>query len=231
MRRLRGRGMLPVIFMLIMVSGCSDFRIQLSQPTPDIEKTVYWMIDESEMRLSTRIMGEVELKFSALQPAPTIPEKTADATNAVTRTAALIVTTIPDALKDKGSKPTAATPVICVNGLEFVEDITIKDKTVVVPGKPFTKTWKVKNTGTCEWNDTYKIVFSHGDQMDALSEISFPKSVLVEPNDTIELSVYMTAPSSPGSYAGYWLLQSGSGQKFGAGQNRDKAIWVKVEVR
>lgn len=227
---LRSRQML-LFLVLTAITGCSDFRIQLSQSTPDIEKTVYWMIDESEMRLSTQIMREVELKLSALQPTPTEPKMAAETTNAVTRTATMIVTSIPDALKDKGSKPTAATPVICVNWLEFVEDITIKDKTVVVPGKPFTKTWKVKNAGTCEWNDTYKIVFSHGDQMDALSEISFPKSVLVKPNDTIELSVYMTAPSSPGSYAGYWLLQSGSGQKFGDGQNRDKAIWVKVEVR
>lgn len=231
MHWLRGRQMLLVL-VLTVVTGCSSFSIQLSQSTPDIEKTVFWMIDESEMRLSTQIMSEVELKLSALQPTLTVTESAAETTRiAATRTATVIVTTIPDALKDKGSKPTAATPVTCVNWLEFVEDITIKDKTIVVPGKPFTKTWKVKNAGTCEWNDTYKIVFSHGDQMDALSEISFPKNVLVGPNDTIELSVYMTAPSSPGSYAGYWLLQSGSGQKFGDGQNRDKAIWVKVEVR
>lgn len=222
--------LLFIIFTL-MISGCSGLHIQVSQPTPDLEKTVYWMIDESEMRLSTQILREVETRIAQQRDEPLAIQSPVNTQENATRTPTLDITTIPDALKDKGSLPTAATPVVCVNSLEFVEDITITDKTVVVPGKPFTKTWKVKNTGSCEWDDRYKIVFSHGDQMDALSEIAFPKNMRVKPDDTIDLSVYMTAPSNPGSYAGYWLLQSGSGQKFGAGQNRDKAIWVKVEVR
>lgn len=217
------------LFGAFIFSGCTKLQLKPAQSTPDIEKTVYWMVDDASMRLATQILREVEEKFEALRQNSAA---TAERPSAIPFPSATPdVTTIPDSLRNKSNVPTAETPIVCINELKFIEDITIKDKTVVTAGKPFTKTWKIQNSGSCEWNDKYQIVFSDGDQMDAMSVIPFPKEQTVKPDDTIEISVYMTAPEKAGAYAGYWMLESASGQRFGAGKNRDKPIWVKVEVR
>jgi len=39
----------------------------------------------------------------------------------------------------------------------FVADITIPDGTEMAPGSVFTKTWSLKNDGTCTWNSDYRI--------------------------------------------------------------------------
>ena len=48
----------------------------------------------------------------------------------------------------------------CVNGAEFIEDVTVPDGTVLSPGEHFRKVWRLRNTGTCTWNRSYKVVSS-----------------------------------------------------------------------
>src|SRR6266498_580674 len=50
-------------------------------------------------------------------------------------------------------------------GLTFVSDVSIPDNTPVTPGQTFTKTWKVKNSGTCAWDAGFKFAFVSGDAM------------------------------------------------------------------
>jgi len=45
-------------------------------------------------------------------------------------------------------------------------DITIPDGTVLRPGQPFTKIWRVRNSGTDAWPDDTVMVFVGGDKMD-----------------------------------------------------------------
>jgi photosystem II stability/assembly factor-like uncharacterized protein len=40
----------------------------------------------------------------------------------------------------------------------------------------------------------------------------------------------MVAPSTPGSYRGYWILTNASGQLFGIGQSASNPIWVDIRV-
>jgi hypothetical protein len=37
------------------------------------------------------------------------------------------------------------------NNLYFIRDVTLPAGTVLQKKQPFTKTWKVQNTGTCDW--------------------------------------------------------------------------------
>ena len=48
----------------------------------------------------------------------------------------------------------------CVNSAEFIEDITVPDGTVMSPGEHFRKVWRLRNTGPCGWDRSYRVVSS-----------------------------------------------------------------------
>ena len=112
--------------------------------------------------------------------------------------------------------------------LSFVADVTIPDGVPVNPGFVFKKTWRLKNIGTCTWTPSYKLVFVSGEQMGGVSGMNLPKEL--DPGQTIDLSINLTAPLTPGNYRGYWMLQNPSGGVFGFGPNANKAFWVDINV-
>jgi Ig-like domain-containing protein len=126
--------------------------------------------------------------------------------------------------------PTVSTvpPTTGCDRAHFVSDVTVPDGTVFAPGQTFTKTWKLKNTGRCTWTTDYSLVFSTGDQMGGPSSISLPS--VVAPNQTIDLSVNLTAPTSSGNYRGYWLLKNPSGGVFGIGVLGNRPFWLAINV-
>jgi len=222
------------ILFTFLICGCDSIVLSTPSATPDFEKTVYWLVDEAVSKASTQIMFDVDQKLATMEAKQ--PSLIENITETPTPTASVVAapfrgTSVPEALRKKENSVVENTPASCIDSLKFVEDITIPDKTVVKAGKPFTKTWKIQNTGTCTWTEAYSVVFSDGDKMSALDRTGLPVGTSVKPNDTIEVSVYMIAPEQSGSYAGYWLFESPSGIRFGAGSNRDKPIWVKVEVK
>ena len=64
--------------------------------------------------------------------------------------------------------------------------------------------------------------------MGAAQEIALPSEVL--PGYVVDISVDFIAPSEPGTYEAFWMLQTPEGKKFGVGSAADKAIWTKVKV-
>src|SRR5215216_3343953 len=59
----------------------------------------------------------------------------------------------------------------------FIADITVPDGTVFAPGATFTKTWRLKNSGSCVWTPSYKMLFYSGEQMGAPTTVNFPWGV------------------------------------------------------
>lgn len=95
----------------------------------------------------------------------------------------------------------------------YVSDVTFPDNTLVLPGQTMVKTWKVQNAGSCAWNTSYSLVFVSGTQMGGVTtNISAP----VNPGYQINVSVTLTAPTTTGTYTGYWILSNAGGTKFGA---------------
>ena len=47
----------------------------------------------------------------------------------------------------------------------FVSDLTAPDGSAFAPDTVFTKTWRLKNVGTCTWNTSYKVLWVGGDQI------------------------------------------------------------------
>ena len=111
----------------------------------------------------------------------------------------------------------------------FVKDVTIPDGTNFDPGDDFTKTWRLKNTGSCTWTSGYSLIFDHGDSMDGPASKQLTSGT-VAPGQTIDVSVDLTAPNTPGDYKGYWKLRNSSGVVFGVGSAGDVAFWVEIDV-
>ena len=111
---------------------------------------------------------------------------------------------------------------------QFVADVTVPDGTSFAANAPFTKTWRLKNIGFCTWTTSYALVFDSGNNMGGPASVNLPTSVA--PGQTVDVSVNLTAPSSPGHYIGYWKFMNASGSRFGIGSTMNKAWWVEINV-
>jgi len=126
------------------------------------------------------------------------------------------------------STPPAPTTVTRCDWVSFVSDVSVPDGTKYSPGTTFVKTWRLKNIGTCTWTSSYSLIFVNGDQMGGAAAISLPGNVA--PNQTVDVSVTLTAPSTEKAYSGNWMLRNASGVAFGFGATANSAFWVKITV-
>lgn len=127
-----------------------------------------------------------------------------------------------------GATPTPTIPPTPCDKAEFVADISVPPGTVMFPGTQFTKTWRLKNVGTCAWTTSYRTAFFSGEQMGALSSIQLPGNVA--PGATVDISLNMTAPSMTGAYRGYWIFQNATGASFGIGSLGNESWFVDIVV-
>jgi hypothetical protein len=116
----------------------------------------------------------------------------------------------------------------CTDKATFVTDVTIPDNTNMDPGESFTKTWRLKNVGTCTWTADYDLVFDSGNAMGGSASVGLGTSV--PPNGTVDVSIGLTAPSSNGTFRGNFKLRNEKGIVFGIGTNADVAFWVQIVV-
>lgn len=123
--------------------------------------------------------------------------------------------------------PTATAASYC-DWITFVKDVSIPDGTKFYFSDTFTKTWRLKNRGTCTWTSDYMLVFVNGDQMGGTTAVRLPGNVA--PGQSVDVSVTLTAPSKRGHYVGYWMLRSPAGVLFGFGENANKAFFVDINV-
>ncbi len=104
---------------------------------------------------------------------------------------------------------------VCDNAV-FITDVTFPDFAEVVGGAPFTKTWRVKNTGPCTWDPNYRLVFGWGGVgTDWNTTPTSYFTVTVLPSETLEISVTLTAPTTAGNYGAFFRLQNAKGFNFG----------------
>ena len=104
---------------------------------------------------------------------------------------------------------------------------TIPDGTIFKPGAQFTKTWEIKNTSTCSWNTTYKIVFWDGDVLGGAYYYNLPQAV--DPGRTLPISLVLTAPKDAGTYTSKWMLETPDNIKFGVG-DYNASFYTEIAV-
>ena len=142
-----------------------------------------------------------------------IPAPTDEPTAAATLEAAATGTSsgTPDISLATGT-PSITPAGPCTNNAHFIADVTVPDGAEFLPGQPIDKQWRVRNTGTCDWNADYRLVLVSGNALGAPSEVAlYPAK---GGNEAI-LELNMTAPPDPGSYTGRWQARDPAGNVFG----------------
>ena len=94
----------------------------------------------------------------------------------------------------------------------YISDVTIDDYEEIYPGEVFYKTWKIYNSGYCDWNEDYEFVFVDGKRMKG-EDIYLSKDV--DSGDYVKITIKMKAPSDEGIYKGYWRFVNDDGDEFG----------------
>jgi hypothetical protein len=118
----------------------------------------------------------------------------------------------------------AREPIVQPGGIsngKFLADITIPDDTEIQPGKKYTKTWRLKNSGTRAWGSGYTMKFAGGVLMSEKETYSLPT---VQPGESVEISIDMVAPTNPGTHYADWRLHDDKGEVFG------EIIYVRIVV-
>jgi hypothetical protein len=180
---------------------------------------------------------------TATGPAPeAVRTAAAQTANARMTEIAAVTPTAPPSMPTATSRPTVTqsspvtptltiTPTLEISGedkLEFVADVTVPDGTIFEPGETFVKTWKLRNAGTSTWSSGHSLVFISGEQMGAPASV--PLSITVPPGEDGDVSVSLTAPSSSGSYFGFWMLRGPAGNNFGLPPAGDQPFYVQINV-
>nr|MCU0510740.1 transporter substrate-binding domain-containing protein [Anaerolineae bacterium] len=129
--------------------------------------------------------------------------------------------------------PTAAvtpTPPPCVDGMAYVADLNYDDKNmkappVMQPGQKFSKAWRIRNSGNCNWGADFALTYVRGNTAAArMGGQDTPVGRVVAPGQTIDISVPLVAPQAPGVYQGFWQMENPRGTRFG------ETIWVGIQV-
>ena len=100
----------------------------------------------------------------------------------------------------------------CTLDSQYVADVTIPDGTIMSPGAEFVKTWRIRNSGTCDWETGYELVYVSGEHMGGPASVSLPA---VPAGGQTDISVNLEAPSSYGTHKGTWRIRSDEGIVFG----------------
>lgn len=117
--------------------------------------------------------------------------------------------------------PVTATPT-CTDNLTYMEDITIPDGTIVEPGAVLDKRWQVSNSGTCNWNSSYKLVLISGPDLGAGTELAlFPARIGTE----TEIQLHLIAPQESGPIRSAWQAENPEGELFG------DAVFIDIVVQ
>lgn len=113
----------------------------------------------------------------------------------------------------------------CTNSAAFVTDVTIPDNTPITAGTPFTKTWRVSNTGTCVWGPDYTLSHYSDERMSAPASVPLPVTF---PGQSADLSVDLIAPNSPGTRRGNFVIKNPAGLIMQV--NQDSRLWLIINV-
>ncbi|HEY3312407.1 MAG TPA: NBR1-Ig-like domain-containing protein [Anaerolineales bacterium] len=189
----------------LLLSACGG-----TQPSPDASA------------ISTAAAQTVEARFT--EQAAAFTPTTVPATETPTPQ--------PTATQAPEANAPISTPATSTNGkpcytMTFLADVSVPDGMIVAPGAKFTKTWRVRNDGNCVWDQKYSLELDKGDALGTVTK--FPLTRVVNPGDTIDLSVDMTAPSADGSYAGFWHISTPFGGYMGVAPY-NQSLLVKITV-
>ncbi len=184
------------LFAVLFLTSCSGTPSEEPTATVDNESIIATSIAQTMQAMS---------ETQAAQVTPTLPPTAT--TNALPTVTPGTASTLPTA-----TVQSVSLPANCL--IAGLVSETIPDGTVIGRGTSFTKTWSIRNGGTCTWSTGYNMVFESGEKLGATAD-SFPLTQSVSPGMMTSVSIKMTAPSVDGTYIGYWNLLTDAGVLVG----------------
>jgi len=208
------------LIILLLATACN----RTNQPTPtDQLDQIRTAAARTVEAMTTEIVATAEMVQT--QTALSIPSQSAEEIPATE-------TPLPPAPTEEntpsaGPTPSSETEKPC-NLAGFVTE-TIPDGSQFTPGASYTKTWTLRNDGTCTWTKDYSIVFVSGTSMSAPASMPLTDKN-VAPGESVVISMPLTAPNSAGAYKAEFKLRSAEGVVF-AFRNIEHTFWVEIQVR
>ncbi len=172
---------------LLVLAGCN---LPLAQNPQDVYGTA----------AAQTVSAQLTLAFAVSPTLPVVPPSDTPAPPTAPPASA---TPVPSATSTPG----------CTDISVFISDVTIPDNTNKAAGESFTKTWRLRNTGSCTWTSEYDVVFVDGNIMGGPATSALLGSVA--PGSTVDISLNLVAPSSNGTHKGNWRLRNNKGVLFG----------------
>ena len=201
------------ISLAILLSACGS--PATPAPTPDV--SIFYT-----QAASTIAVGQTQTVEA--QPSATLPPPTATLTATPQPSDTPVQSTIPPVTVTNMPAPSGpslptstAVPVDpgmafgCYNA-SFVADVPAWYAPSFSAGQHFNKTWRVKNTGSCDWPRGFLIMFGSGNRFGADTVAIDQK---VPAGSTADITLAMVAPSSTGMVSSNWMLATDTGKPFG----------------
>lgn len=123
--------------------------------------------------------------------------------------------------------PPTATPLPCNKAL-YIADLTVPDGEIMKAGTEVTKTWVLRNEGSCIWTEDFTVVQVGGSEMSAPLATNLDAVVL--PGELAYVSVPLKLPEETGGHRAEFMLKTDTGALFGVGQNADKPFFIRVNI-
>jgi hypothetical protein len=93
-----------------------------------------------------------------------------------------------------------------------VEDLTIPDGTIVGADETVDKQWRVENSGSCNWDERYRLRLITGPALGQPEEQAlYPARAGAQ----AVIRMLLQAPTQPGAYRSAWQAVDPLGQPFG----------------
>ncbi len=225
--------MLIAVMVTLVVVACKPEAVQTEQ----FEMEVQVRVEETRNAVATQSAIEtyaaqltalsmptetpIPTEIPTLEPTPTESAPTAVVFPVGTATA----TNTPEPTAVSGDEPGTQ----CLQ-MQLITDGALSPGSVLAPGTTFSKTWTIKNIGTCTWTDNYDLILIAGEAFGTNGRADIDHEVA--PGETIEVSLTnLVAPDTAGTYSSFWMLSHPNGARFGHGPNRSVSLSFKIEVK
>lgn len=100
------------------------------------------------------------------------------------------------------------------------------DGTTLITGQAFTVTWTWGNTGSTNWDEDFKLVFTGGTNFSAGAITEKYTNSIIYPNGHGDYSLDCVAPMAPGTYTMYWHVVDSNGETIPVTENMSISINV-----
>ncbi len=223
---------LIVLTLSLILAAC----IMPGTPAPagdPVEQAMQTLQAQATQEYYQTVVAQLSATAPVIEATPTLNPTNINQIPVETETAVPTVVVTPVPATSTPIPPTATpipptpTPIPCYQ-VKFVQDITIPDGTKIIAGTTFTKTWRIRNSGSCTWDTRFDIAFVSGTQMTSGTIWDLTKEV--RPGETVDISINMTAPATVGTYQANFQMANPNGVRFGTGSDSKGSFWVKIQV-